>query len=284
MTLRVGTRGSRLALAQAALATRALPDVELVVITTRGDENDAPLATLGDGVFVRAVEEALRRGEIDLAVHSLKDLPTEEADDLVIAAIPPREDPRDVLVTAGRAGLAGLRSGAAVGTGSVRRDAFLRALRPDVTTRQIRGNVDTRLAKVASGGYDGVVVALAGLRRLGLAAGDHEVLSLEECPPAPGQGALALQCRAADAAMRALLAPLDDPATRAGVTAERALLRRLGASCEIPLGTHGRLEGGTVRLDAALVTPDGVRWARVRGRDADQAAARAYEGLVPARV
>ena len=279
MTLRVGTRGSRLAIAQATLATRSLGDVRLVVIRTRGDESAAPLAELGEGIFVDALEDALRRAEVDLAVHSLKDLPTEEPPDLVIAAIPRREDPRDVLITRARSGLAGLPDGATVGTSSVRRAAFLRAVRPDARAEAIRGNVDTRLAKVERGEYGGAMLALAGLRRLGVAVSDVEILSLEVCPPAPGQGALALQCRADDEATIALLASLDDPATRNGVEAERGLLRLLGASCEIPLGTHGRVEGGQVVLDAALAAGSGIRRARAVAPTAPEAARRAAREL-----
>jgi len=279
LTLRVGTRGSRLAIAQATLATRSLGDVRLVVVRTRGDESAAPLAELGEGIFVDALEDALRRGEVDLAVHSLKDLPTEASAGLVIAAIPQREDPRDVLICADRSGLAGLGQGATVGTSSVRRAAFLRAVRPDARAEPIRGNVDTRLAKVERGEYGGAMLALAGLRRLGVAVSDVEILSLEVCPPAPGQGALALQCRADDTPTITLLARLDDPATRTGVEAERALLRLLGASCEIPLGTYGRVEADQVVLDAALATGAGIRRSRAVAPTAGEAAARAATGL-----
>ena len=277
--LRVGTRGSRLALAQAALATRSLGEVELVVIRTRGDESAAPLSELGEGIFVRALEDTLRQGEIDVAVHSLKDLPTEEPADLVLAAIPCREDPRDVLITRGRSGLAGLPDGATVGTSSVRRDAFVRAARPDVRTRTIRGNVDTRLAKVERGEYGGVMLALAGLRRLGITVGEIEVLALDVCPPAPGQGALAIQCRASDRATRTVLAHADDASTREAVTAERALLHTLGGSCEIPLGTYARVEAGEVMLHAALATSSGVHRAHTTGRTAAEAAERAARAL-----
>lgn len=277
--MRVGTRGSRLAVAQTRLALEALDDVELVVIRTRGDESDAPLPTLGEGVFVRALEDALRRGEIEAAVHSLKDMPTEEPDDLVIAAIPRRADPRDVVVTRERRGLAGLPAGAVVGTGSIRRDSFLRSARPDLEIRPIRGNVDTRLAKVERGEYDAVVLALAGLHRLGVEVADEEVLPIDLVPPAPGQGALAIQCRRDDAATRARLSALDDRSTRDGVLAERALLRALGASCEIPLGAYGRRDGAELVLDAALALPDGIRRASVRAADATAAAARAHDIL-----
>jgi len=276
----IGSRGSALALAQARLVAERLgADVEVRVLRTAGDVSDRPIRELGDGVFVTAIEEALRAGEIDVAVHSLKDLPTEEAPDLLIAAIPPREDPRDVLVTRSRDGLAGLPHAAVVGTSSPRRAAFLRAIRADAITREIRGNVDTRLRKVRDGEYDAVVVAAAGLRRLGIAFGEHEALSIDLCPPAPGQGALAVQIRAGDDELATRLAALDDPATRAAVTAERALLRAMGASCEIPLGAIGRWAGGLVELDAALVTGDGVRRASERGTDPFDVARRAADAL-----
>lgn len=285
MTLRVGTRGSRLALAQAALATRSLPEVEIVVIRSRGDESAAPLSELGEGIFVRALEDALRAGEIDVAVHSLKDLPTEEPEGLIVAAIPERADPRDVLVTRARTGLVGLERGATVGTSSVRRAAFLRAARPDVRTREIRGNVDTRLAKVERGEYGGAMLALAGLRRLGVAVAEAEILPLDLCLPAPGQGAIALQCRADDARSRTLLAALEHRATREAVGAERALLRLLGASCEIPLGAHAALQGTEIVLDAALATGAGLRRTRARARTGAAAAELAAQALgVPAHA
>jgi hydroxymethylbilane synthase len=282
----IGTRGSALALAQTRLvAARLGPDVDIRVVRTAGDASDRPIAELGDGVFVAAIEDALRAGEIDVAVHSLKDLPTEEPSDLVIAAIPVREDPRDVLVTRGRDGLTGLRRGAVVGTSSPRRAAFLRALRSDAVPREIRGNVDTRLRKVRDGEYDAVIVAAAGLRRLGIDFDDSEVLPIEVCPPAPGQGALAVQTRIGDADLRARVGPLDDPRTHVAVTAERALLRAMGASCEIPLGAIGRADGDVIELDAALADPDRVRRASSRGSDPFEVARRvAHELGAPAHV
>ena len=280
MTLVIGTRGSALALAQARIVAAALgAGVELRVVRTAGDASERPIAELGDGAFVAALEDALRRGEVDVAVHSLKDLPTEERSDLVIAAIPAREDPRDVLVTRERGGLRTLPRGAVVGTSSPRRAAFLRALRPDIETREIRGNVDTRLRKVREGRYDAIVLALAGLRRLGVAVAADEVLDAADCPPAPGQGALAVQCRASDGDVRARVAALDDANTRMAVSAERAHLRALGASCEIPLGTLARVEGGEIVLDAALVTQSGVLRARERGSDPSDVAMRAAAAL-----
>ncbi len=276
----IGTRGSALALAQAQLVNEALgAGATIRVLRTKGDVSKRPIRELGDGAFVTAIENALRAGTIDVAVHSLKDLPTAEPVDLVLAAIPSREDPRDVLVTKGRGGIEDLPQNAVVGTSSPRRAAFLRALRPDVTARDIRGNVDTRLRKVTDGEYDAVVVAAAGLRRLGLNFDEREALPVELCPPAPGQGALAIQVRADHAKLRSRVAALDDPATRIAVTAERAALRALGASCEIPLGAIGRAEGDEVVLDAALVTEEGIRRANVRGRDPLEVGSRAADAL-----
>jgi hydroxymethylbilane synthase len=266
--IRIGTRGSSLARAQTEIVAHALGvDHRAVVVRTAGDTSDRPIPQLGDGAFVTAIEDALRRGEIDLAVHSLKDLPTGERPGLVVAAVLPREDPRDVLITHGRAGLGSLRRGAIVGTSSPRRDAFLRALRPDVITRPIRGNVDTRMAKVRAGEYDGTVLALAGLRRLVVEVNDIEILDPSDYPPAPGQGALAVQCRSDDTSTVAIACRLDHAETRRAVDAERELLRMLGGSCEIPLGTWGRLDEGTIVLDAAL--PDGGTIHRTRARGYD---------------
>jgi hydroxymethylbilane synthase len=284
--IRIGTRGSALALAQARLvADRIGADAEIRVLSTAGDGSDRPIRELGDGVFVTAIEDALRNGEIDVAVHSLKDLPSDEAADLRIAAIPVREDPRDVLVSVERTGLDGLRAGAVVGTSSPRRVAFLHALRPDAVAREIRGNVDTRLRKVREGHYDAVLLAAAGLRRLGLAFAECEALPLALWPPAPGQGALAVQVRADDSRLLAELASLDDRAARLAVTAERALLRLMGGSCEIPLGAIGRYDDRAITLDAALVTDAGVARASAAGTDPDEIAHRVAGTLgEPARV
>jgi hydroxymethylbilane synthase len=239
--LRLGTRHSPLALAQSRLVADALTGrgagpVELVEITTVGDVSTEPLAQLGGtGVFVSALRQALSAGTIDLAVHSLKDLPVAAADDLVIAAILARQDPRDVLVARDGLTLAGLAPGARVGTGSPRRAAQLRALRPDVEVVDVRGNVGTRL-QLVRGDVDAVVLARAGLARLGLLDAVTEVLSPDVMLPAPGQGALAVECRADRADLVACLVPLDDPATRAAVTAERALLARTEAGCSAPVG------------------------------------------------
>ena len=277
MTVRIGTRGSALARIQTDIVARRLGvDVDVRVIRTVGDATDRPIPELGDGAFVTAIEEALRRGEIDIAVHSLKDLPTDERPGLVLGAILEREDPRDVLITRARAGIATLPPRAVVGTSSPRREAFLRALRPDIATKPIRGNVDTRLRKVADGEYDATVLALAGLRRLGVAVSEAEILAAEECPPAPGQGALAVQCRADDAATVALVARLDHADTRRAVTVERELLRLLGASCELALGTFAQARGGEVTLVAALATDGTMRRASASGSDPSEVAARAF--------
>lgn len=284
--MRIGTRGSALARRQTAIvADRLGVQVETCIVRTAGDDSDRPIPALGDGVFVTAIEDALRRGEIDAAVHSLKDLPTGERPGLVLAAILEREDPRDVLVTGARGGLATLPRGAVVGTSSARRDAFLHALRPDVVTRPIRGNVETRMAKVRAGEYDATVLALAGLKRLGIVVAEAEILDPRACPPAPGQGALAVQCRADDAATIALVAGLEHVDTRRAVEAERALLRLLGASCEIPIGTWARVEDGAIVLDAALAADGGIRRTRARGpipSDVARACADALGG--PVRV
>jgi hydroxymethylbilane synthase len=272
----IGTRGSALALAQTkVVASRLGEDVEIRIVHTAGDRSERPIRTLGDGAFVATIEEALLRREIDVAVHSLKDLPTTERDGLVVAAVPEREDPRDALITATRGGLSSLPEGAVVGTSSPRRAAFLRALRRDAVTREIRGNVDTRLRKVREGEYDATVLALAGLRRLGLAVGDEEVLDTEAMPPAPGQGALAVQCRTDDHALRTRLEQLDDPEIHRAVRAERALLSALGASCALRLGALARAEGRAVRLAAAFAVGEEIVRFQGTGPDPDSLAAEA---------
>jgi hydroxymethylbilane synthase len=238
--LRLGTRGSALALAQSGLVADAVQratgiDVELVEIVTNGDRSTAPVARLGVGVFVSALRDALGAKEIDFAVHSYKDLPSAPADGLHIAAIPTREDPRDALIARGGLTLAELPAGARVGTGAVRRIAALRALGLPIETVPIRGNVDTRLRKVADGELDAVILARAGLARLGRAAEISEILDPSLMLPAPAQGALAIECRADDPDLLEILAHLDDPGSRATVTAERALLATLEAGCSAPV-------------------------------------------------
>jgi len=260
----LGTRGSALALAQTRIVADALAaQVEIRVVRTTGDASSRPLHELGDGIFVTAIEDALRAGEIDAAVHSLKDLPTGERPGLVVGAVLPRDDPRDVLITSARGGLAALAHGARVGTSSPRRDAALRLARPDIVIEPIRGNVETRLAKVARGDYDATVLALAGLRRLGATVHEEEILDVELMLPAPGQGAIAVQCRAQDDVIRQRLAAIDDEPTRAATDAERELLRLMGGSCDLALGALAGLAGGDLVLDASV---DGRR-TRVRGGD-----------------
>lgn len=273
MSLRLGTRGSALALAQSGQVARAVEralntPVELVRVRTDGDRLTGSLATLGGtGVFVAALREAVLDGRCDLAVHSLKDLPTAEAPGLVIAAVPERADPRDALCARGRLTLAGLPSGARVGTGSPRRAAQLRAVRPDLEVVDIRGNVDTRLGRVPGlgegpGDLDAVVLAAAGLSRLDRLDAATELLDPAVMTPAPGQGALAVECRADDGDLVARLgAGLDHLPTRLAVTAERALLAALEAGCAAPLGALGSLhrqEAGVLTLDAAVCRTDGT--------------------------
>lgn len=257
--LRIGTRGSGLALAQTnwvAERLRALGQaVTIETISTRGDvQAEAPLTTLGgDGVFVRELEKALREGRIDLAVHSLKDLPTAPTAGLEIGCVPARACPFDAFVGLAGESLATLPAGAIVGTSSIRRVVQVRALRPDLDVRPIRGNVDTRLRKLDAGEYRGLVLAAAGLERLGLGHRITELLSPPEFWPAVGQGALGLQIRAADGVVKSAVAPLDDVASRAAVEAERACLADLSAGCLAPVGACGRGNGdGRVVLAARV--------------------------------
>jgi hydroxymethylbilane synthase len=275
----VGTRGSKLALAQTELVAASLRaahpglEVETVVISTAGDKDQASSLSSGEGVgwFTSALQEALLRGDADFAVHSYKDLPTKQPEGLVVAAVPTREDPRDALVSQGDIALADLRERAVVGTSSARREAQLRVLRPDVDIRPIRGNVDTRLAKLDAGDYDAIVLAFAGLKRLGLAARASYVLSFDEMLPAPAQGALALECRASDTATRALLAAVDDPESRTAVDAERAFLAALEAGCSVPAAAWARLEGGSLRVDGFMASDAGPVRDSVSGAPGDAA-------------
>jgi hydroxymethylbilane synthase len=248
--VRLGTRASLLARTQSEtvavlIRERTGRDVELVPVTTEGDVSTAPLAGFGGvGVFVGALRDALLRGEVDVAVHSLKDLPTGPCDGIALAAVPPREDPRDVVVARDGLTLGGLPVGSVVGTGSPRRVAQLRALGLGLEITGIRGNVDTRVAKVRSGEVDAVVLARAGLARLGRLDDVTEVLDPLQMLPAPGQGALAVECRADDPDLRAALAALDDPHARAAVEAERAVLATLEAGCSAPVGALAEVVEG----------------------------------------
>jgi len=261
--LRLGTRGSQLARWQAEWVAEQLRRlghaVELVEIATRGDvERARSIEEIGTrGVFTKEIQRALLAGEVDLGVHSLKDLPTEPVAGLVIAAVPPRESVADVLVTTSAAALAELPHGARIGTGSLRRQAQLRHVRPDLHMEDIRGNVDTRLRKLDEGQFDAVVLAEAGLRRLGVAHRITQVLPFDVMLPAVGQGALAIECRADDEETRGAVAPLEDAAARAAVTAERALLAHLRGGCMAPVGAWGRIEQGTLHLSAVVLSADG---------------------------
>ncbi|MCE0768398.1 hydroxymethylbilane synthase [Pseudonocardia kujensis] len=242
-TLRVGTRPSRLAVAQsgqvADLIRAAGRPAELVDVHTTGDRSSAPIAQLGVGVFVSQLREALAAGEVDVAVHSYKDLPTMPDPRLALAAVPAREDPRDALVARDGRVLGELAAGSRIGTGSPRRAVQLHALGLGLEVVPIRGNVDTRIGKVTSGELDGVVVAAAGLRRLGRVAEASELLDPLQMLPAPAQGALAIECRADDEELvRFLAATLDDAGVRAAVTAERAVLAALEAGCSAPVAAH----------------------------------------------
>jgi hydroxymethylbilane synthase len=263
VSIRLGTRASALALAQSRTVARALSaasgrDVELVEITTAGDRSAAPIPELGVGVFVSALRDALSAKEIDLAVHSYKDLPTAPADGLLVAATPEREDPRDALVARGGLTLTELPAGARVGTGSLRRVAQLHALGLGLEPVPIRGNVDTRLRKVADGVVDAVVLARAGLVRLGRADELTEILDPLLMLPAPAQGVLAVECRADDPDLIEALAPLDHAPTRAAVDAERALLSALEAGCSAPVAGLAEVsEDGEIYLRGAVLSPDG---------------------------
>lgn len=256
-TLRLGTRRSTLATTQSGLVADLLRArghlVELVEIVTEGDVSSEPLATLGGtGVFAAAIRRALLAGDVDIAVHSLKDLPTAPEPGLVIAAVPVREDPRDALIARDGLTLGELPQGAVIGTGSPRRVAQLNALGLGTTARDIRGNVGTRIAKVHSGEVDAVVLARAGLARLGRLAEITETLDPLQMLPAPGQGALAVECRDDDPVVLALLAELDDPDTRACITAERALLAALEAGCSAPVGALAEVVEGEDGAELSL--------------------------------
>lgn len=277
--LRLGTRGSALALTQSRAMARALEDrhsslqVELVEIRTSGDRiQDVPLGPhLGQAFFTKEIQDALLENRVDLAVHSCKDLATETLAGLALAAIPEREDVRDALVSQGRT-LADLPEGARVGTSSMRRKLFLGAARPDLELVDLRGNVPTRVAAVDEGRMDAAVLAMAGLRRLGLEERVTEALDVSVMLPAASQGALALEVRADDEEALALVSALDDATARAEVTAERACLRRLEAGCQAPVGALGRVEAGGLRLRAAVAGPDGLVWTEVSGDPGAEAA------------
>jgi len=261
--LRIGSRGSQLALWQAhhisALLRGRGHQVELQIIKTTGDKiTDVALAKVGTkGMFTKEIEESLAAGQVDLAVHSLKDLPTEIPPGFEIAAITTRENPRDVLCSCHYASLDHLPRRARVGTSSLRRQAQLKALRPDLEIYPLRGNVDTRLRKLEAGDYDAVILAAAGLNRLGKNEWVKQILPAEIMCPAAGQGALGIEVRAGDSATRQLLSFLDDPDARASTTCERALLNKLGGGCQVPIGAYAEVRDGGLHLEAVVAQPDG---------------------------
>jgi hydroxymethylbilane synthase len=295
--LRIGSRGSQLALWQAnhiAAALRALGNtVDIQIIKTTGDRLQDPAFRAaaaaqgvedGKGIFIKEIEEALAAGTIDLAVHSLKDLPTELAPMFIIAAIPPRVDPRDVLVTPAGATLEQLAKSPRIGTTSPRRQTQLLALRDDLQFIEMRGNVDTRLRKLNEGQAEALVLAAAGLDRLGLATHISQRFEITEICPAPGQGALAIECRAGDAVVQAALAPLDDAATRFAVTVERAGLGALGGGCSVPIGIFCERTGDGYTLHGALSSGKGTPLVRRKllipyGVTADEAGCRIATAL-----
>jgi len=268
--LRLGSRRSPMALAQSGqvatmITQRTGRAVKLVGVTTLGDVSQAQLTQIGGtGVFASALREALLGGEVDLVVHSLKDLPAAQPADIALAAVPVRDDPRDALVARDGAKLADLPAGARVGTGSPRRAAQLLAMRSDLRCVPVRGNAGTRIGKVAAGALDAVVLACAGLARIGESGAVTQVFELDEMLPAPGQGALAVECRAADAELAESLGSVCDQASLAAVTAERSLLEALQADCDSPIGAYA--DGARqLRMRAVALSPDGRRMLRANG-------------------
>jgi hydroxymethylbilane synthase len=289
--LLIGTRGSPLALWQARHVWARLLDlhgfgegaVGLNVITTSGDRiKDKPLREFGGkGLFTKEIDEALMRGDVDLAVHSMKDLPTDLPNGLLIAAVLPRADTRDAFISTKADSLAALPDGAVVGTSSLRRAAQVRRVRPDLRIVDLRGNVETRLKKLADGAADATLLALAGLERLGLASRATSILSTEEMLPAVAQGAIGIVCRTDDDETRALLEPLNDARAATAIACERAFLARLDGSCKTPIAGLAEIENGTLRFRGLILTPDGtesygvdltgeVGHARVIGNDAGE--------------
>ncbi len=264
--IHIGTRGSKLALWQANWVQTQLQkqnpeiSIQIVTIKTKGDKIlDVPLAKVGGkGLFVKEIEEALLDGRIDLAVHSLKDMPADLPDGLIIGAIPKREKSQDVLIS--RKGiLADMPKGARIGTSSLRRAAQILWARPDIQIKLLRGNLDTRLRKLDAGDMDAIVLAAAGIRRLGLEQCISEYISTNVMLPAAGQGALCIEIRSDDSYTAKLISALDDKDTRAVVSGERAFLHRLGGSCQVPIAAHGHINGGKYTLSGLVAEPDGSR-------------------------
>jgi hydroxymethylbilane synthase len=287
-TLRIGSRGSQLALWQAnyvagLLRSRGL-QVEIETIRTTGDKiTEVSLAKVGTkGMFTKEIEEALADRRVDLAVHSLKDLPTDLPKGFKIAAVLKREDARDVLVSPRFARLADLPQGARVGTSSLRREAQLRAMRRDLKVEPLRGNVDTRLRKLEAGEFDAIVLAAAGVRRLGREDVVREFLAVEQMCPAAGQGALAVEVREGDQPMMQAIGFLDNAASRSTTECERALLRTLGGGCQVPIGAYAELSGEALQLRAVVASPDGSKVIResLRGSDPDSLGLAVGEALL----
>jgi hydroxymethylbilane synthase len=272
--LRIGSRGSQLALWQAnhisALLRAQGHEVEIEIIHTTGDKiTDVALAKVGTkGMFTKEIEEALAAGRVDLAVHSLKDLPTELPAGFEIAAITERQDPRDAFCSRKYSSIEALPQGARVGTSSLRRQAQLKAIRPDLDIHPLRGNVDTRLRKLEQGGYDAIILALAGLKRLGKTELVQEIIPAEIMCPAAGQGALGIEIREGDVKNRELLAFLNDANARAATTCERALLNSLGGGCQVPIGAFAERRNGKLYLESVVADPDGSKVLR-DARDGD---------------
>ncbi len=265
MKIVIGSRGSRLALWQANWVKDRLESLghraDILIIKTSGDKlQDASLLASGTkGLFIKEIEEALLAGRVNLAVHSMKDLPTEQPEGLVIAAVPQRDDPRDVVISNNGQSLRDLREGARIGTGSLRRHAQLRALRPDLEIISMRGNVDTRLKKLDRGDCEALVLAGAGLKRLGLASRITSWFSVSELCPAVGQGALAIEASIKNGSVLDAIEPLDHPPTHRAIRAERAMLRSLGGGCQLPIAAHTRHDGNELRLIGVVADPAGKR-------------------------
>jgi len=264
LRLKIGSRGSQLALWQANHIATLLRgeghEVEIEIIHTTGDKiTDVALAKVGaKGMFTKEIEEALADRRVDLAVHSLKDLPTELSAEFEIAAVPAREDPRDAFCSVEYSSVQDLPHRGRIGTSSLRREAQLRAIRPDIVVHPLRGNVDTRLRKLEAGEYDAIILASAGLRRLGKTERVRQILSIDVMCPAAGQGALGIETRAGDAAVRDALAFLDNASARAETSCERALLGTLGGGCQVPIGANAKWSDGKLHLEAVVASPDGT--------------------------
>ena len=276
--LRIGSRGSQLALWQAnhisALLRERGHEVEIEIIKTTGDKiTDVALAKVGTkGMFTKEIEEALAEGRVDLAVHSLKDLPTDLPPGFELVAVTTRVNPRDVFLSVKHESINALPQGARVGTSSLRRQAQLKAVRPDLVIHPLRGNVDTRVRKLEEGEYDAIILAAAGLTRLGKTQWVKEVLSEDFMCPASGQGALGIEIRLGDNATREELAFLNDPAARAATTCERALLKKLGGGCQVPIGAFAEVRDGMLRLTAVVARPDGSEVLREQQNGGDPVA------------